>query len=182
MATTVADELTDRVNDNVITATPEDTLYASQNYSTGDYILIQGKLYRAIDNISASDLFSVSNVVACTVGEELTSLYDQMKKVNLVSTGHVSAATGITVARLVCNKINKLVVLSFRITGTIVPSTRLINFDSTLTVQNPNYDGIAITDAGAVLQLIVDSNGVRTSSSSLNNATSATGNITFMIE
>ena len=77
-ATKVAPQLADRVMEDVITPTPEYTLYASENYSIGDYILIQGKLYRAIANISETDLFSSSNVVACTVGEELSSLSDHI--------------------------------------------------------------------------------------------------------
>lgn len=78
-ATKVAPQLADRVTEDVITPTPEYTLYASQNYSTGDYILIQGKLYKAIASISDGDLFDSTNVQACTVGEEITSLSEQIR-------------------------------------------------------------------------------------------------------
>ena len=65
-------------------------MYASENYSTGDYILIQGKLYRAIANISDGDLFDNTNVTACTVGEELTSLTDHLANILKTSVSAVS--------------------------------------------------------------------------------------------
>lgn len=77
-ATKVAPQLADRVTEDVITPTPEYTLYASENYSAGDYILIQGKLYKAIASISDGDLFDSTNVQACTVGEEMTSLSEHL--------------------------------------------------------------------------------------------------------
>lgn len=77
-ATKVAPQLADRVTEDVITPTPEYTLYASENYSIGDYILIQGKLYKAIAAISDGDLFDSTNVQACTVGEEMTSLSEHI--------------------------------------------------------------------------------------------------------
>ena len=77
-ATKVGQQIADRVMEDVITPTPEYTLYASENYSIGDYILIQGKLYRAIASISDGDLFDSTKVTACTVGEELASLSDQI--------------------------------------------------------------------------------------------------------
>ena len=77
-ATKVGQQIADRVMEDVITPTPEYTLYASENYSIGDYILIQGKLYRAIASISDGDLFDSTNVTACTVGEELTALSDHI--------------------------------------------------------------------------------------------------------
>ena len=83
-ATKVGQQIADRVMEDVITPTPEYTLYASENYSIGDYILIQGKLYRAIASISDGDLFDSTNVIACTVGEELTSLSDHIVSIKLL--------------------------------------------------------------------------------------------------
>ena len=83
-ATKVAPQLADRVTEDVITPTPEYTLYASENYSIGDYILIQGKLYKAIASISDGDLFDSTNVQACTVGEEITSLSEHLAKHDIV--------------------------------------------------------------------------------------------------
>lgn len=57
----------------------EDNNYATRNYSTGDYILIQGELKKAIANISNLDAFSASNVVAVTnLGAEVSSLNDHI--------------------------------------------------------------------------------------------------------
>ena len=89
-ATKVGQQIADRVMEDVITPTPEYTLYASENYSIGDYILIQGKLYRAIASISDGDLFDSTNVTACTVGEELTALSDQ-----IVSQGNYTYVGGV---------------------------------------------------------------------------------------
>jgi len=91
----IAADLTDKVNEDVITPTPEDTLYASENYSTDDYILIQGKLYKAIASISDGDLFDSTNVQACTVGEEITSLSEHLTNItDITSTVTQNQNTG----------------------------------------------------------------------------------------
>ena len=91
-ATKVAPQLADRVTEDVITPTPEYTLYASENYSIGDYILIQGKLYKAIASISDGDLFDSTNVQACTVGEEITSLSEQFATIEYTSGSQITSA------------------------------------------------------------------------------------------
>ena len=99
-ATKVGQQIADRVMEDVITPTPEYTLYASENYSIGDYILIQGKLYRAIASISDGDLFDSTNVTACTVGEELTALSDQIvivRKKTAQYTASVPASSSVTI-------------------------------------------------------------------------------------
>ena len=77
-ATDLAEQVVDKVDETVITATPEFTSFATENYSAGDYILISGVLHKAITNISELDTFSSSNVQQVTLGSELTSLNDHI--------------------------------------------------------------------------------------------------------
>ena len=80
-ATDLAEQVVDKVDETVITATPEFTSFATENYSKGDYILISGVLHKAKVNISEFDTFSSSNVEQVTVGSELTSLNDHIAKI-----------------------------------------------------------------------------------------------------
>ena len=94
-ATDLAEQVVDKVDETVITATPEFTSFATENYSAGDYILISGVLHKAITNISELDTFSSSNVQQVTVGSELTSLNDHIVTLEdfmpFVVTGTLSA-------------------------------------------------------------------------------------------
>ena len=74
----LAEEVVEKIDETVITATPEFTSFATENYSAGDYILISGVLHKAITNISELDTFTSSNVQQVTVGSELTSLNDHI--------------------------------------------------------------------------------------------------------
>ena len=89
----LAEEVVEKIDETVITATPEFTSFATENYSAGDYILISGVLHKAITNISELDTFSSSNVQQVTVGSELTSLNDQIEK----QTGTITAGTNATI-------------------------------------------------------------------------------------
>ena len=86
-ATDLAEQVVDKVDETVITATPEFTSFATENYSAGDYILISGVLHKAITNISELDTFTSSNVQQVTVGSELTSLNDHIAKFPIQANG-----------------------------------------------------------------------------------------------
>lgn len=90
---TLSNQVEQKVNVDVITATPETTNYATNNYQTGDYILINGILYKAIDNISVSDTFSSTNVEAVTINSELNNINDRIDMIETLKTIYTGPTT-----------------------------------------------------------------------------------------
>ena len=108
-ATDLAEQVVDKVDETVITATPEFTSFATENYNKGDYILISGVLHKAKVNISELDTFSSSNVEQVTVGSELTSLNEQIGTLNdnitdikTRSAVSITAGTNVTIVTQNC--------------------------------------------------------------------------------
>ena len=56
-------------------ATIESGTTASQTYTKGDYLVLEGQLYKVIENIATGELFDVgTNIESTTAGAELTAL------------------------------------------------------------------------------------------------------------
>lgn len=69
---------TSKANEAIV-AYRENGTTASANYSTGEYIVRSGSLYKVIDNISSGDQFSASNVESTdNIGHEVTALNNKI--------------------------------------------------------------------------------------------------------
>lgn len=66
-------------------ANVEDTTTASQPYTTGEFVVVEGQLYKVTASIATGDTFSVgTNIATDTVGSELTKINNDLSaKANL---------------------------------------------------------------------------------------------------
>jgi hypothetical protein len=80
-------------------ATIESGTTASQTYTKGDYLVLEGQLYKVIENIATGELFDVgTNIESTTAGAELTALNKGLASVNIASVTRIATTvtTGTT--------------------------------------------------------------------------------------
>lgn len=97
-----------------ITANVETSTTASKAYSAGEYLVLNGTLYRvALDIQNGSTITIGTNVISCNMGTELTALTkeisDNIEKSGAVTTGTIDSA--------ICFKKGNVVFASGRIYG-----------------------------------------------------------------
>lgn len=101
-------DLATKVNKDVV-AYPEETSVASSNYSNGQYILLNGVLYKTKTNVSLGDTWSSSNLEAvANLGNEVFSLLNQIASIGNPTTSLEVTSTNGTAA-VNYSKVGKLV-------------------------------------------------------------------------
>lgn len=64
-------------------ANVEDTTTASQPYTTGEFVVVEGQLYKVTASIATGDTFSVgTNIETDTVGSEITKINADLTELN----------------------------------------------------------------------------------------------------
>ena len=81
----LGEELATKVEEDVV-AYPEWMGFATENYSKGQYILLNGVLHKAKTNISIGDTWSSSNLESVTnLGDEVKGLSDQIANIHVIT-------------------------------------------------------------------------------------------------
>ena len=149
-----------KVAKTAITATPESSTTATQNYSTGDYILVGNTLYKATSNISSGDTISSSNATEVTVGSELTSLSDQIAMNQVADFATVvSNRSTFNPNYNFCYKTGKTVQLDIDITSQATTNSAFLSLIDTVKPMKTVYcAGINLTSHSSV-EVVISNNG-----------------------
>lgn len=163
---------------------------ASQNYIVGDFVVVDGQLYKVISQISATDTFIVNtNIKVANVCEELS--YSTTNRVNLANrTSEMTFDSGLSlhITDNIVLKIGRICMLTFGIKITNAQSLSALGITNYLPQAfRPLSNCIACSDTGIgdgkMQSVNIYNNGtIRLYPVNLNMTTYAMGTITYLSE